>query len=84
MPTIESLGGMAKTVTDLEQVTKVILQTAKTPVNLKVDRSKTWKDYKLGFVDPGKWRLPADLFTATDDYRQQVVNLSFLVLKSLR
>ncbi|KUJ14277.1 amidase signature enzyme [Mollisia scopiformis] len=72
VPTVESLGGMAKTVTDLEQVTKVIFQTAKTPVNLKVDHSKTWKDYKLGFVDPQKWRLPSDLFTATDDYRHQI------------
>ncbi len=74
---------MAKTEADLEQVTKVILQTAKTPVNLKVDRSKKWKDYKLGFVDAEKWLLPSDLFTATDDYRQQVVSLS-LVLKLLR
>jgi hypothetical protein len=49
---------MAKTVADLEEVTKVILQTAKTPVELKVDHSKTWKDYKLGFVDPEQWRLP--------------------------
>lgn len=83
MPTIESLGGMSKTVADLEEITKVILQTAKTPVELKINRSRTWKDYKLGFVDPEQWRLPSDLFTVTNDYRQQVVSLP-LVLKLLR
>jgi amidase len=76
VPTVESLGGMAKTVADLEEVTKVILQTAKTPVELTVDRSKGWKDYQLGFVDSEQWRLPSELFTITDDYRQQVASPS--------
>jgi amidase len=72
VPTVESLGGMAKAVGDLEEVTRVILQTAKTPVEMTVDRSKTWKDFGFGFVEPGKWRLPSDLFNATEEYCQQI------------
>jgi hypothetical protein len=69
---------MAKTVGDLEEVTRVVLQTAKTPVEMTVDRSKTWKDFSFGFVDPGKWRLPSDLFNATEEYCHQTVRLSFV------
>jgi hypothetical protein len=58
VPTIESLGGMAKTVADLEEVTKIILSTAKMPVQLTVDHSKTWKDFSLGLCGPGFLATP--------------------------
>jgi Asp-tRNA(Asn)/Glu-tRNA(Gln) amidotransferase A subunit family amidase len=81
MPTVEALGAMAKTVLDLEEVTKVILETAKSPTKLLVDSSKTWKDFKFGFVDPDLWRLPSELFKATDDYKRQIVRYP-MVLQS--
>jgi len=81
MPTVEALGAMAKTVLDLEEVTKVIFETAKSPTKLLVDSSKTWKDFKLGFVDPESWRLPSELFKATDDYKRQIVRYP-MVLQS--
>lgn len=40
VPTVESLGEIAKTVADLEEVTKFILQTVKKPMERDIDRSK--------------------------------------------
>jgi amidase len=73
MPTVEAIGPLAKTVGDLEEVTKVILKTTRHPVEILVDRSKTWKEFKLNFVDPDLWRLPTHLFIPTDEYKTQVV-----------
>ncbi len=74
VPTVETLGGMAKTVADLEEVTRVILQTANTVTELHVDRSREWISFSFGFVDPEKWRLPPELFITTDEYRYQIVS----------
>jgi amidase len=73
MPTVEAIGPIAKTVGDSEEVTKVILKPAKRPVELLVDRSKTWSDFKLGFVNPDLWRLPTHLFIPTDEHKTQIV-----------
>lgn len=73
LPTVEAIGPMAKTVADLEEVAKVILRTAKDPVELLINRFKTWNEFKLGFVDPDLWRLPEHLFISTDDYKAQIV-----------
>ncbi|KAK0104849.1 hypothetical protein ONS95_005115 [Cadophora gregata] len=72
VPTVETLGGMAKSVADLEALTKVILQTSKKPVKINVDHSTTWQNYTTGFVNADDWRLPKDLFTSTEEYRRQI------------
>lgn len=75
MPTCESIGGMAKTAGDLQELIKIILQAAKSPVDLPAETNRTWQDFALGFVDPSLWRLPAEGFTATEDYCNQIVSL---------
>jgi len=72
VPTIESIGGMAKSVKDLAALTEVILTASIEPPNFDVELTKTWDGVKLGFVDPGKWKLPDELFTSDADYLQQI------------
>ena len=72
-PTFESPGGMAKTVKDLSHLVSVILSAANPPRTIKVDLEKSWADYKIGFLDISKWRLPAELFTSTKEYCRQIV-----------
>ena len=71
-PTFESPGGMAKTVKDLTNLISVVLSAAKSPRTIEVGFDKKWADYKIGFLDISKWRLP-ELFTSTEEYCRQVV-----------
>ncbi|KAI1148684.1 amidase signature domain-containing protein [Nemania diffusa] len=71
-PTFETLGGMAKSVRDLVDITQIILQTAKKPVTLNVNLRDDFRGLMLGFVNPPKWKLPESLFDPDESYLEQV------------
>lgn len=69
---------MAKTAGDLRELVKIILQAAKSPVELPAETNHSWQNFTLGFLDPSLWRLPAQGFTLTEDYCNQIVSLQSL------
>jgi amidase len=72
-PTFETIGGMAKSVRDLVDITQIILQAAKKPVTLNVNLRNDFQGLTLGFVNPPKWKLPETLFDSDESYLKQVV-----------
>ncbi|KAF2108353.1 amidase signature domain-containing protein [Lophiotrema nucula] len=72
VPTFESIGGIAKSVPDLTHLTKVILSAASEPRELRMDLPQAWDNMKLGFVEPGKWKLPDKLFASDPAYLRQI------------
>ncbi|KAI1121419.1 amidase signature domain-containing protein [Nemania abortiva] len=72
VPTFETIGGMAKSVRDLADITQIILQAAKEPKSLDAEFRKDFKGFTLGFVDPPKWKLPEFLFDPDEAYLAQM------------
>ncbi|UPK98419.1 hypothetical protein LCI18_009354 [Fusarium solani-melongenae] len=72
VPTFETVGGMAKSVRDLADITNVILQAAKEPRSIDVQFRSDWQGICLGFVDPPKFKLPDFLFDSDEAYLAQV------------
>ncbi|KFH41937.1 putative transcriptional regulatory protein-like protein [Hapsidospora chrysogenum ATCC 11550] len=72
VPTFEAVGGMAKSVKDLADITNVILQAAKEPRSLEVQLQNDWQGIRLGFVDPPKFKLPDFLFDSDEEYLARV------------
>ncbi|KAI0096016.1 amidase signature domain-containing protein [Nemania sp. FL0031] len=67
-PTFETIGGMAKSVRDLIDITEIILQAAEEQKSLKVKLRRNFESLTLGFVDPPTWRLPDFLFDSDEAY----------------
>ncbi|GKU21479.1 unnamed protein product [Fusarium langsethiae] len=68
VPTFETIGGMAKSVEDLADITDIILRAAKQPRSSEVQFQKNWEGIRLGFVDPSKFKLPDFLFDSDEAY----------------
>ncbi|RGP61674.1 putative amidase family protein [Fusarium sporotrichioides] len=68
VPTFETIGGMAKSVEDLADITDIILRAAKQPRSSEVQFEKNWEGIRLGFVDPPKFKLPDFLFDSDKAY----------------
>ncbi|KAI0472353.1 amidase signature domain-containing protein [Xylaria cf. heliscus] len=71
-PSFETIGGMAKSVGDLVDITRIIFQAAKKPATLNVNLRDNFQGLTLGFVDPPKWKLPDFLFDSDESYLKQV------------
>jgi hypothetical protein len=72
-PKFETIGGMAKSVRGLIDITQIILQAAKKSVILNVNLRNDFQGLTLGFVNPPKWKLPETLFDSDESYLKQVV-----------
>ena len=72
---LDSIGGMAKSVNDLVDLTEILLSSVPSaPRRDLANASKLqWEDLTIGFVDPELWRLPRGLLEPTENYKEQTV-----------
>lgn len=74
---IDSLGGMAKFVEDLAYLTERLLSTSNGPPLRTADIfGEPWSEFKIGFLDPTVWKLPAVLLEPTESYTWQTVRFT--------
>lgn len=67
-PSMDSIGGMAKSAEDLANLMGVLQGKA-----YRASLTKSWKGLRLGFVDPSRWQ-PADFIAEPrKDFREQFV-----------
>lgn len=60
---LDSIGGMAKSAADLSFLTELLLSNSGAHLRKNVPSilATTWRDLKVGFVDPELWQLPTSL-----------------------
>ncbi len=68
-PAFDSVGGLAKTPEDLANIMRILLERTDCPSYLE----GSWKDLRVGFVDPSLWQ-PADFVVEPNEsFRKQTV-----------
>jgi amidase len=78
--TFDSVGGMAKSATDLAILTGFLQDKDLTDDDLKPSSNtgpgSEWEGIRIGFLDPRIWKLPAWLVAPNSDATVQIVSSS--------
>lgn len=72
---LDSIGGMAKSVDDLVDLTEILLSSEASSPKKELSNTSNlkWEDLAIGFVDPELWRLPTGLLEPTEKYKEQTL-----------